>query len=108
MKATLPRAAANIPIVLEEIDISRDPRLLAEYEERIPLLWLNGRLSAKFRIEEAELTRKLEAARSIIPQDVELLRQADPTSAAAPDRDVELKGSCSETPQPSADQPLAP
>lgn len=65
MKASLERAGRDQPIALEERDISRDPHLEAVYRERIPLLWLNGRLSAKYRIDDSELRDKLERARAV-------------------------------------------
>ena len=46
-------------MTLEEIDISGDPALLALYELEIPVLMVDGKKSAKYRITEAELTRKL-------------------------------------------------
>ena len=44
---------------LEEVDISRDAKLLAEYETRIPLIWVNNHLVCKYRVEEQKLLRHL-------------------------------------------------
>jgi hypothetical protein len=44
---------------LEEIDISTSAELLSRYETEIPVLTIDGRKMAKFRITEAELRRKL-------------------------------------------------
>lgn len=44
---------------LEEIDISTRADLLSRYETEIPVLMIDGRKIAKFRIMEAELRRKL-------------------------------------------------
>ena len=49
------RAAARI----EEIDIASDPALEARYGAEIPVLLLNGKKAAKFRVTERELTRIL-------------------------------------------------
>ena len=47
---------------LHEVNIAQDPRLQAEYGERIPVIRVNGELAGKFRIDEARLRRKLEQA----------------------------------------------
>ena len=49
------RAAARI----EEIDIANDPGLEARYGLEIPVLLVNGRKAAKYRIAEDDLRRKL-------------------------------------------------
>jgi glutaredoxin len=46
-------------ISLQEIDISNDPVLLQRYELEIPVLLIDGKKAAKFRITEQELTRRL-------------------------------------------------
>ena len=46
-------------ISLQEIDISNDPVLLERYELEIPVLLIDGKKAAKFRITEQELTRRL-------------------------------------------------
>jgi glutaredoxin len=47
-------------ISLREIDISNDPMLLERYELEIPVLLIDGKKVAKFRITEQELTRRLQ------------------------------------------------
>jgi hypothetical protein len=44
---------------LEEIDISTSADLLSRYETEIPVLTIDGRKAAKYRITETELRRKL-------------------------------------------------
>jgi len=46
-------------VTLEEIDISTSAELLSHYETEIPVLTIDGRKIAKFRITETELRRKL-------------------------------------------------
>ena len=46
---------------LEEIDIANDPALEARYGLEIPVLLVNGKKAAKFRVTEIELTRMLTA-----------------------------------------------
>lgn len=47
------------PIAVEEIDISTDPELEARYGSEIPVLMLDGKKVAKYRIRESELLRVL-------------------------------------------------
>ena len=49
---------------VEEVDISTDPDLEARYGVEIPVLLVDGRKAAKYRISERELTRILEATGS--------------------------------------------
>ena len=60
MKAVVARAIHGREITLEEIDISGDPGLLERYALEIPVLMIDGKKAAKFRITEAELRHKLE------------------------------------------------
>jgi glutaredoxin len=60
MKAVVQRACANdTSIVLEEIDISTDPELMRRYEIEIPVLMVDGKKAAKYRITETEIDRIL-------------------------------------------------
>jgi hypothetical protein len=61
MKAVIARVARSVPITLEEIDISGDPALEALYGLEIPVLTVEGKKAAKYRITEEELTRLLRA-----------------------------------------------
>ena len=61
MKAVVQRAmrATTTPITIDEIDISTDPGLEARYGLEIPVLMVNGKKIAKYRIEEEVLMRLL-------------------------------------------------
>ena len=61
MKAVVQRVAraSEVPITIEEIDISMDPDLEARYGLEIPVLLVDGRKAAKYRVTERELTRIL-------------------------------------------------
>jgi thiol-disulfide isomerase/thioredoxin len=63
MKAVVQRVAraAEAPIAVEEIDISTDADLEARYGLEIPVLLVDGRKAAKYRVTEAELARILRA-----------------------------------------------
>ena len=63
MKAVVTRVArsAEHRVTVEEIDISTDPGLEARYGLEIPVLLVDGRTAAKYRVTEAELRRILNA-----------------------------------------------
>ena len=63
MKAIVARVAASlaVPVTIDEIDISTDSTLEERYGLEIPVLLMNGRKVAKFRVSENELTRILRA-----------------------------------------------
>jgi len=54
-------ASAQPPVEIEEIDISTDPDLEARYGLEIPVLLVDGKKAAKYRISEGELTRIVRA-----------------------------------------------
>ena len=55
MKAVVARVAQSVPLMLDEIDISGDPDLESRYGLEIPVLMVEGRKAAKYRVGEAEL-----------------------------------------------------
>ena len=61
MKAVVERVARDRApaVTVEEIDISRDPVLEQRYRLEIPVLMVDGRKVAKYRIGEDELRRLL-------------------------------------------------
>jgi hypothetical protein len=61
MKAVVERVARTtpVPIRLEEVDISADPALEARYGLEIPVLLIEGRKVAKYRVKEEDLRRML-------------------------------------------------
>jgi glutaredoxin len=62
MKAVVQRVLrGRTDDTLEEIDISNDPALVDRYGVEIPVLMIDGRKVAKYRVTEAELTRMLDA-----------------------------------------------
>ncbi|MGH7492097.1 MAG: glutaredoxin family protein [bacterium] len=44
---------------LREVNIANDESLLAQYGTRIPLVWVNGQLACKYKIDENVLRQKL-------------------------------------------------
>ncbi len=61
MKSVVARVAAAVPLVLQEVDISTNPALEARYGLQIPVLLVEGKKAAKYRVTEAELARILRA-----------------------------------------------
>jgi glutaredoxin len=59
MKAVVKIVARSVPLNLEEIDISTDPALEARYGLEIPVLLVEGKKAAKYRIGEGELLKVL-------------------------------------------------
>jgi glutaredoxin len=59
MKAVVRNVARTIPLSLQEIDISTNAALEAEYGLEIPVLLVEGKKAAKYRIAEEELRRLL-------------------------------------------------
>ena len=54
---------AEHTISVEDIDISVDPALLDRYGLEIPVLMIDGRKAAKYRVSEQELTQMLDRRR---------------------------------------------
>jgi glutaredoxin len=58
MKAIVTRVAAGVASI-EDVDISTDPGLEARYGLEIPVLMIDGKKAAKYRITEDALSRLL-------------------------------------------------
>ena len=64
MKSLVHRVVAqhsNDQISVDEIDISSDPDLLERYGLEIPVLLIDGKKTAKYRVSEEELRRMVRA-----------------------------------------------
>ena len=61
MKAVVHRVARHAPIALTEIDITGDRALEARYGTEIPVLMIDGKKVAKYRVTEENLMRILTA-----------------------------------------------
>jgi glutaredoxin len=59
VKTTLVKLQREIAFDLREIDIESTPELFDTYKERIPLVFVNGRLAFKYRVDETTLRRRL-------------------------------------------------
>ncbi len=58
-KQVLAAARKRAPFELEEIDIDRDARWLALYNEQVPVIAIDGRKAFKYRFDLDEFLRKL-------------------------------------------------
>ena len=67
MKQVIERVGERIPLALEVIDISTDADLMARYGLEIPVLLIDGRKAAKYRLSAEELQRMCEGGRSSGP-----------------------------------------
>jgi len=62
-KAHLMRLQVQWGFELREVNIAKEHTLLAQYGARIPLVWVNGRLACKYRVDEQALRQKLQMPR---------------------------------------------
>jgi glutaredoxin len=65
MKALVYRTIADqSDISLDDVDISRDPELMDRYSLDIPVLMIDGKKVAKYRVSDEELRRMISSRRS--------------------------------------------
>jgi hypothetical protein len=57
MKALVSRVARSLPLTVEHVDISGDPELEGRYGSEVPVLLVDGRKAAKYRVTEDDLRR---------------------------------------------------
>jgi hypothetical protein len=60
MKGQIEALAPRYPFTLDVVDIDKDPALRAEYNWDVPVLVVDGKRVAKYRLDEAMLIRRLE------------------------------------------------
>jgi thioredoxin-related protein len=60
MKKVVEQVAQSVPLTMEVVDISTDPELDLRYGQEIPVLLIEGRTAAKFRVSAKELTQILQ------------------------------------------------
>ncbi|HYE90577.1 MAG TPA: glutaredoxin family protein [Terriglobales bacterium] len=61
MKHVVDLVSARVPLALQVVDISTDPALEARYGLEIPVLLVDGRKAAKYRVTADDLERTLKA-----------------------------------------------
>ena len=60
MKEQIEKHAGRFAFTLEVVDIDGDPKLRAEYNWDVPVLFVDGEKIAKYRLDEAMLLRRLQ------------------------------------------------
>jgi len=60
---TIDRVGREVDLAVEVVDVDADPDLRAEYGERVPYVFVDGRPSFKFRVDEREFRAAVERAR---------------------------------------------
>jgi hypothetical protein len=63
MKALVRRVAQSVPLAIDEVDVSTDPELERLYGLEVPVLVVEGKKAAKYRITEDSLRRLLAGRR---------------------------------------------
>jgi glutaredoxin len=59
MKVTVCAVAAKIPLELDEIDVDASGDLKAQFNDEVPVLFIDGRKAFKYRVTEKELKSRL-------------------------------------------------
>jgi glutaredoxin len=62
-RAVLAAVAADSGVAWDERDVDADPRLVAEYGDRVPVVMIDGREHAYWRVDEARLRAALAGER---------------------------------------------
>ena len=65
MKAVVERVSRSVPLAIQEVDISGDPSLEGDYGIEIPVLFVDGKKTAKYRITEEELRKVLKGRQDL-------------------------------------------
>jgi glutaredoxin len=63
MKEVIDTVAARIPLTMDVIDVSTDQALTDRYGLEIPVLLIDGKKAAKYRVTERELEEKLRGSK---------------------------------------------
>ncbi|HXE76188.1 MAG TPA: glutaredoxin family protein [Candidatus Xenobia bacterium] len=64
-KGTLAPVLREFGVALKEVDVDTDPGLAQRYGEQVPVLMLDGRKLAKYRIDVAQVRRALELLKKV-------------------------------------------
>ena len=60
-KGRIRSAGRRVPFRLEIVDIDGDPELVARYNDRVPVVHVNGEEVFSYRVNERALVRKLKS-----------------------------------------------
>lgn len=59
MKAVVRAVATKIPLELDEVDVDGSADLKNQFNDEVPVLFIDGRKAFKYRLTEKELTSRL-------------------------------------------------
>jgi glutaredoxin len=59
MKEVIHRLKNKYKFDFEEVDIENDKELYKKYKEKIPVLFIDGRMFAKYKVDVKKLEKKL-------------------------------------------------
>lgn len=60
-KGRIESAGRRVPFRLEIVDVDGDPELVARYNDRVPVVHVNGEEAFAYRVNERALVRKLKS-----------------------------------------------
>jgi len=66
-KAQMEPLLREFGVALREVDVDTDPELAARYGQEVPVIFLDGRKVAKFRVDTREFRRLLEREQGRAP-----------------------------------------
>ena len=65
MKEQIEKHRDRYEFTLDVVDIDQDPKLRAEYDWDVPVLFVDGEKIAKYKLDEAMLLRRLDGTRKV-------------------------------------------
>ena len=63
MESIVAREIRRRPVRLAVVDVDSDPELARAFGERVPVLWIDGKKFAEFRVDPRRLREKLDGRR---------------------------------------------
>lgn len=60
VKAQLAKLQETYPFQCREVNILQDPRLVEEYREKIPVVFVNGQKAFQYRLNEEKFARQMQ------------------------------------------------
>ena len=70
MKAAIRQVAAAVPFDFKEIDIDTNRELQDEYNDQVPVLFIDGRKAFKYRVTVKQLAKRISRKRSRLFTDI--------------------------------------
>ncbi len=61
VKESLTKLSRHAPFQWRDIDVDSSPELRRQYSDEVPVVFINGRKAFKYRMDEREFLRKLQA-----------------------------------------------